>query len=45
MNLMEITKGYKPKQNEQMDQTMYSLDTTDKWNISYFPLSWDNDND
>ena len=28
---MEITKGYKPKQNEQMDQTMYSLDTTDKW--------------
>ena len=31
MNLMEITKGYKPKQNEQMDQTMYSLDTTDKW--------------
>ena len=31
MNLMEITKGYKPKQNEQMDQTMYSPDTTDKW--------------
>ena len=33
MNLMEITKGYKPKQNEQMDQTKNSLDTTDKWKL------------
>ena len=31
MNLMEITKGHEPKQNEQMDQTKNSLDTTDKW--------------
>ena len=31
MNLMEITKGYEPKQNEQTDQTKNSLDTTDKW--------------
>ena len=31
MNLMEITKGHEPKQNEQTDQTKNSLDTTDKW--------------
>ena len=31
MNLMEITKGYEPKQNEQTDQTKNLLDTTDKW--------------
>ena len=33
MNLMEITKGYEPKQNEQTDQTKNSLDTTDKWKL------------
>ena len=33
MNLMEITKGYEPKQNEQMDQTKNSLYTTDKWKL------------
>ena len=27
MNLMEITKGYEPKQNEQTDQTKNSLGT------------------
>ena len=31
MNLMEITKGYEPKQNEQTEQTKNSPDTTDKW--------------
>ena len=31
MNLMEITKGYEPKQNEQPEQTKNSSDTTDKW--------------
>ena len=31
MNLMEITKGYEPKQNEQTDQMKNSPDTTDKW--------------
>ena len=31
MNLMEITKEYEPKQNEQTDQMKNSLDTTDKW--------------
>ena len=31
MNLMEITKGHEPKQNEQTDQTKNLLDTTDKW--------------
>ena len=31
MNLMEITKGHEPKQNEQTDQTKNSLDTTAKW--------------
>lgn len=31
MNLMEITKGYEPKQNEQTDQTKNSPDTTDRW--------------
>ena len=31
MNLMEITKGYEPKQNEQQEQTKNSSDTTDKW--------------
>ena len=30
MNLMEITKGYEPKQNEQSDQTKY---TTDRWKL------------
>ena len=33
MNLMEITKGHEPKQNEQTDQTKNSLDTTDKWKL------------
>ena len=33
MNLMEITKGYEPKQNEQTNQTKNSLDTTDKWKL------------
>lgn len=33
MNLIEITKGYEPKQNEQTDQTKNSLDTTDKWKL------------
>ena len=33
MNLMEITKGYEPKQNEQTDQTKNSLYTTDKWKL------------
>lgn len=31
MNLMEITKGYEPKQNEQMEQMKNLPDTTDKW--------------
>ena len=31
MNLMEITKGHEPKQNEQTDQTKNSLDTTYNW--------------
>ena len=31
MNLMEITKGYEPKQNEQTDQTKNLPDTTDRW--------------
>ena len=31
MNLMEITKGYEPKQNEQTNQTKNSPDTTDRW--------------
>lgn len=31
MNLMEITKGYEPKQNGQTDQTKNSPDTTDRW--------------
>ena len=31
MNLMEITKGYEPKQSEQEEQTKNSLDTTDRW--------------
>ncbi len=31
MNLMEITKGYEPKQNEQTEQVKNLLDTTDKW--------------
>ena len=31
MNLMEITKGHEPKQNEQTDQTKNSPDTTDRW--------------
>ena len=33
MNLIEITKGYEPKQNEQTDQTKNSLYTTDKWKL------------
>lgn len=31
MNLMEITKGYEPKQSEQQEQTKNSLGTTDRW--------------
>ena len=31
MNLMEITKGYEPKQNEQTNQTKNSPDTTGRW--------------
>ena len=31
MNLMEITKGYDPKQSEQQEQTKNSLGTTDRW--------------
>ena len=31
MNLMEITKGYEPKQNEQTEQMKNLPDTTDKW--------------
>ena len=31
MNLMEITKGYKPKQNEQTEQMKSLPDITDKW--------------
>ena len=31
MNLMEITKGYEPKQNEQTDQMKSLPDITDKW--------------
>ena len=31
MNLMEITKGYEPKQNEQMEQMKSLPDITDKW--------------
>ena len=31
MNLIEITKGYEPKQNEQTEQMKSLPDTTDKW--------------
>ena len=31
MNLMEITKGYEPKQNEQTEQMKSLPDITDKW--------------
>ena len=31
MNLMEITKGYEPNQNEQTEQTKSLPDTTDRW--------------
>ena len=31
MNLMEITKGYEPEQNEQTEQMKSLPDTTDKW--------------
>lgn len=31
MNLMEITKGYEPKQNEQTEQTKNLPDITDRW--------------
>ena len=31
MNLMEITKGYEPKQNKQTEQMKNLPDTTDKW--------------
>ncbi len=31
MNLMEITKGYEQKQNEQTEQMKNLPDTTDKW--------------
>ena len=31
MNLIEITKGYEPKQNEQTEQMKNLSDTTDKW--------------
>lgn len=31
MNLIEITKGYEPKQNEQTEQMKSLLDITDKW--------------
>lgn len=31
MNLIEITKGYEPKQSEQQEQTKNSSDTTDRW--------------
>ena len=31
MNLMEITKGYELKQNEQQEQTKNLSDTTDRW--------------
>ena len=31
MNLIEITKGYEPKQNEQTEQMKSLSDTTDKW--------------
>ena len=33
MNLMEITKGYDPKQNEQQEQMKNLSDTTDKWKL------------
>ena len=33
MNLMEITKGYEPKQNEQQEQMKNLSDTTDKWKL------------
>ena len=39
MNLMEITKGYEPKQSEQQEQTKNSLGTTDRWKpVSYTHL-------
>ena len=31
MNLIEITKGYEPKQNEQTEQMKSLPDITDKW--------------
>ena len=31
MNLIEITKGCEPKQNEQTEQMKSLPDTTDKW--------------
>ena len=33
MNLIEITKGYEPKQNEQTEQVKSLPDTTDKWKL------------
>lgn len=33
MNLIEITKDYKPKQNEQTEQMKNLPDTTDKWKL------------
>ena len=33
MNLIEITKGYEPKQNEQTEQMKNLPDTTDKWKL------------
>ena len=33
MNLIEITKDYKPKQNEQTEQMKNFPDTTDKWKL------------
>ena len=33
MNLMEITTGYEPKQNEQQEQMKNLSDTTDKWKL------------
>ena len=33
MNLIEITKGYEPKQNEQQEQMKNLSDTTDKWKL------------
>ena len=33
MNLIEITKDYKPKQNEQTEQMKNLPDTTDKWKM------------